>query len=244
MDIQKEEYLPDASLSREEMEEMQEKIAEDAIFENKLDFEPEDIESKTAAGIDQAFLDDKAISAVVVMEEGEVVEKVYAVEDLEMPYIPGLLAFREASAIVSALEKLESDPDLMMLDGSGRIHYREAGIATHIGVMYDKPAIGVAKSLLCGETKVDVDELERGERVEVYSDNRVQTVSENKLIGYAFQSRQYENSTKINPLYVSPGHRVSAETAVEIVEKLGGDYKLPEPTRLADKYVDEVKKSL
>jgi deoxyribonuclease V len=64
------------------------------------------------------------------------------------------------------------------------------------------------------------------------------------VVGYAYQSRQYPDSKRINPLYVSPGHRVSADTAVDLVERCGGDYKLPEPTRLADAYADEVKREL
>lgn len=225
------------------MEEMQRQLAEDAVFEDRKGFEPEEVEKRKVVGVDQAFTDEKEISAAVVIQDGEVIEKVHAVEDLEMTYIPGLLAFREAPAIISALQKLENEPDLLMLDGSGKIHYREAGIATHIGVMFDKPSIGVAKNLLCGEPRKAVDSPQEGEKVPIYTDERTET-STNELIGYAFQSRQYPESTRINQLYVSLGHRVSADTAVDIVEKLGGDYKLPEPTRLADSCLDDVKKPL
>lgn len=237
----REKFVPDSSLDRKDMEEMQRAIAERAEFEDRLGFDQEDVEAKNVVGVDQAFSEDKVISAAVVIQDGEVIEKVHAVEELEMPYIPGLLAFREAPAIISALEKLESDPDLLVMDGSGRIHYREAGIATHIGAMYDIPAIGVAKNLLCGEPEHDVAELQQGEKVPIYGDDRMEA-STGEVIGYAFQSRQYPESRRINPLYVSPGHRLSADTAVEIIERLGGDYKLPEPTRLADRHVDEVKK--
>lgn len=236
-------FFLDPSLEKEEMEEIQRQLSEQAVFEDRLEFGPEEVEKRKVVGIDQAFTEDEAVSAAVVVQDGEVIEKVHAVEDLEMPYIPGLLAFREAPAIISALQKLETDPDLLMLDGSGRIHYREAGIATHIGVMFGKPSIGVAKNLLCGEPCRKVDSLQVGEKVPIYSDERMET-SKDKLIGYALQSRQHPESNRINPLYISPGHRVSADTSVGIVEDLGGDYKLPEPTRLADSYVDEVKGSV
>ncbi|MFQ3275034.1 MAG: deoxyribonuclease V [Candidatus Nanohaloarchaea archaeon] len=241
MKIQNTGFLPDSSLDSPDMEELQIEIAEKAVFEDDFPFSPG--QKLKVAGIDQAFLEDKVISTVVVVQGDEVVERVKAVEDLEMPYIPGLLAFREATAIVTALQKLSVEPDILMLDGNGRIHYREAGIATHIGVLFDTPAIGVGKNLLCGELVRKTDHLEEGEKVPIHSDENMNT-EKKELIGYAFQSRQYTNSYRINPIYISPGHRVSAETSVEIVEKFCEGYKLPEPTRLADQYADEVKKSL
>lgn len=225
------------------MEKLQREIAGDARFSDDLGFS-RDLDGVTVAGIDQAFLEEKAVSAVVLMQDGEVVERVHGVSKLEVPYIPGLLAFREGSCIIDALESLTLEPDLMVFDGSGRIHYRQAGIATHIGVMFDTPAIGVAKNLLCGEPERDTGELEERESVPVLADDEVDAPN-GEVIGHAFQSRTYESGkSSINPLYVSPGHRVSAGTAVDLVEKCCGSYKLPEPTRRADSYVDEVKQEL
>lgn len=241
MEIENPEFLPSPDLSREEMESLQGGIAEKAVFEDRLDF-PRSLEDLTVAGIDQAFLDEKAVSAIVVMENGEVVERVHGVADLELPYIPGLLAFREVPAIVKALEKLEEEPDILLLDGSGRIHFREAGIATHVGVLFDVPSVGVAKNLLCGRPEEDFDRLETGKRIPVKADESVEKV-DSGTIGYVYQSKQYENSG-INSLYISPGHRISNETAVEIVGNWIEGYKLPEPVRLADKYVDQVKQEL
>jgi len=192
------------------------------------------------AGVDQAFLDDRAVSAVVVTRGDEVIERTYAVTDLSIPYVPGLLAFREGGPIVDALATLETDPDLYVLDGSGRIHFRQAGIAAHVGVLFDAPAIGVAKSLLCGSPEADVDGRPAGWRTPILADDRVDAAPDT-TIGYAYQSRQYDSSPVINPLYVSPGHRVSAEIAVDLVAALCDGYKLPEPTRLADAYADEAK---
>jgi len=257
------EFLPDASLSRDEMEILQRDIAAAAVFDDDFAFDPTTIASPGAAaqqqltetppattdsplvaGIDQAFLDDRAISAVVVLQGGEVVERTHAVIDLSIPYIPGLLAFREGGPIVAALETLDSDPDLLCIDGSGRIHYRQAGLATHIGVVFDTPSVGVAKNLLCGEPQESVEGRPTGWRTPIAADDAVDCAN-GTVIGYAYQSRQYDSPNRhINPLYVSPGHRVAADTAVEIVAACSGGYKLPEPTRLADSYADEIKAEL
>ncbi|ELZ86623.1 endonuclease V [Haloferax elongans ATCC BAA-1513] len=256
---------PRPGLSRDEMEALQRRVAEAAVFEDELPFDPAsvalddpgattltgtDASSDTGppliAGIDQAFLDDRAVSAVVVLRGGEVVERAYAVSDLDLPYIPGLLSFREGGPILDALAKLEHDPDLLVFDGSGRIHFRQAGLATHVGVVCDVPSIGVAKSLLCGTPDEDVDGHPKGWNTPIRADDAVDAVgghpaTPETVIGYAFQSRQYDSQPIVNPLYVSPGHRLSPETTVDLVSRLGGDYKLPEPTRLADAYADEVK---
>jgi deoxyribonuclease V len=243
MNVVEERFLPDPSLSREEMEAMQRDIAEAATFEDAIDFDPDDIGGKVlVAGVDQAFLEDRAVSAVVVLRGDEVVERASAVTPLSIPYIPGLLAFREGDPIVAALENLDADPDLLVFDGSGRIHFREAGIATHVGVLFDTPAVGVAKNLLCGTPRQAIDSLPEGARVAIEADGSMPATPNDETVGYAYQSRQYPNSTKINPLYVSSGHRLSAKTAVDCVAACGGEYKLPEPTRLADRYADELKR--
>lgn len=245
MEVVRERFLPDGSLTREEMEAMQLEIGETAVFADDVDFDVEDVVLGDAlvAGVDQAFLDDRALSAVVVTQRDNIVARAHAVTPLSIPYVPGLLAFREGEPIVAALESLEVEPDLLLLDGSGRIHFREAGIATHVGVLFDAPSVGVAKSLLCGRPRADVDALAEGDRVAVEADDSM-TTPNGEVVGYAFQSRQYPDSTTVNPLYVSAGHRVSAETAVDFVEACGGDYKLPRPTRLADAYADELKREL
>ncbi|WP_225333760.1 endonuclease V [Halomicrobium urmianum] len=262
------EYVPDPSLSREEMEALQRELAADAVFEDDLPVDPAAVcgdpdqqrlgqagdtadggdgaaaaESPLVAGVDQAFVDDYAVSAIVVSQGNEVVERVHAAVETEIPYVPGLLSFREGGAILAAFDELERDPDLALVDGSGRIHFREAGLATHVGVMLDLPAVGVAKSLLCGTPRASLDrKLPVGARVGIEADDGVETADPGTLIGYAVQTRQYESGNRhVNPLYVSPGHRVGAETAADLVEGCTAGYKLPEPTRLADSYADEVK---
>ena len=264
MDVVRPEFVPDASLSTAEMEALQRDIAATAVFEDDFRFDPDAVEldgpagqstlgesggpaegrqRPLVAGVDQAFRGDDAVSAVVVLRGREVVERVSAVEPAEIPYVPGLLSFREGGAILSAFAELDCDPDVVLVDGSGRIHYREAGLAAHIGVALDVPTVGVAKNLLCGTPVQSLEcKLPVGERVPIEADDAVATATNGTVIGHAVQSRQYESGTRaINPLLVSPGHRVSAETAADLVVATAAGYKLPEPTRLADSYADSVK---
>ncbi|WP_276251325.1 endonuclease V [Haloarcula rara] len=266
MDVVRPEFVPDASLSTAEMEALQRDIADVAVFSDDFTFDPAAVsldgpagqqtlgegaagaatggaDRPLVAGVDQAFVGDRAISAVVVLRGREVVERVYAVEPTEIPYVPGLLSFREGGAILSAFAALACAPDIVLVDGSGRIHYREAGLATHIGVTLDVPTIGVAKNLLCGHPRESLDrKLPEGARVAIEADAEVETATDEPIIGYAVQTRQYDSSSQyINPLIVSPGHRVSAATAADLVLATAAGYKLPEPTRLADSYADSVK---
>ena len=231
--------------SRGAMEAMQTEIAETAVFTDSIEFTPDSIRAgeTLVAGVDQAFPGDRAVSAVVVLRGEAVVARASAVRPQSMPYVPGLLAFREGPPVLAALESLDVDPDLVVFDGSGRIHYREAGIATHAGVCFDVPSIGVAKSLLCGRPRAPIDELPAGETVPIEADDSM-TAPNGTVVGDAYQSRQFPDSKRINPLYVSPGHRLSAETATSCLAACGGEYKLPRPIRLADQYADELKSEL
>jgi len=250
------EFVPDPALTRAEMESLQLDVAAAATWEDAFDFDPAALSLRAdhtldaaagpddrplVAGVDQAFLDDRAVSVVVVRRGETVVERAHAVTDLEIPYIPGLLAFREGGPILAAFAELACDPDLVVFDGSGRIHYRQAGLATHLGVLLDLPSVGVAKGLLCGTPDDDVDGRPEGWRTPIRADEDVENAEPGVQIGHAFQSRQYESRPIINPLYISPGHRVGVGTATDLVERLCDGYKLPEPTRLADAYADEVK---
>ncbi|MFC6872014.1 endonuclease V [Halobellus marinus] len=260
------EFVPDATATREEMESLQCDVAAAATWTDEFAFDPAAVsrsegeqltewidgpddapaspsaEAPLVAGVDQAFLDDRAVSVVVVRRGETVVERAHAVTELEIPYIPGLLAFREGGPILAAFAALDCHPDLAVFDGSGRIHYRQAGLATHIGVTLDVPSVGVAKGLLCGRPAADPDGRPEGWRTEILADEDVENAAPGTPIGHAFQSRQYDSRPIVNPIYVSPGHRVSVGTATDLVENLCAGYKLPEPTRLADAYADEVKR--
>jgi len=253
------EFLPAPDASHDEMEALQRRLAERAVFEDdgvpspgalELSKTPALKEGETAVsespivvGVDQAFLDDQAVSAAVAIQDGVVIEVACGKTPLSIPYIPGLLAFREGEPIIEALEALSVTPDLLVFDGNGRIHYRQAGIATHIGVLYDSPAVGVAKNLLCGTPERSLEApLSEGTRIPIYADEEVEADT-GTVLGYAFQSRQFPNPDRrhVNPIFVSPGHRVHPETAVELIQALGTGYKLPAPIRLADQAAAECK---
>ena len=137
-----------------------------------------------------------------------------------MPYVPGLLSFRELPALLQALDGLPQVPDLILCDGQGIAHPRRLGIASHLGVVVDRPTIGVAKSILLGE-HAELP-LQRGARVPL-------------LHGGEQMGRVLRSKDRVRPLIVSPGHRVSMASAVEWVLTCGRGYRLPEPTRLADR---------
>ncbi|MEM4780041.1 MAG: endonuclease V [Halalkalicoccus sp.] len=236
MEVVREEFRPDPDLSRAEMEALQREIAREALFED----EPLP-ESPVVVGVDQAFPGERAVSAIVAVRDGEVIERASAVTALSIPYIPGLLSFREGESILAAFENLTCEPDLALFDGSGRIHFRQAGLATHMGVALDLPSVGVAKRLLCGRPSNPPEEpFAEGTRVPILADGRVEA-EDGTVIGYAVQTRQYDGGSRyINPLYVSPGHRVGTETAASLAVAHCTGYKLPEPIRLADAYAGEL----
>ncbi len=136
-----------------------------------------------------------------------------------LPYIPGYLAFREVPMLLAAWERLDPKPDLVLVDGHGVAHPRGLGIASHFGVTLDVPTIGVAKSILVGAPAGPLG-AEAGARTPLVWHGRV--------LGMVLRTR-----ARANPLYISPGHRVSLETAVDWVLRAGRGYRLPEPTRLA-----------
>jgi len=259
--IDRSEFLPSPDLDTDEMRRLQRALADAAAFEDDHDLaadrialqEPLSIDdapgrhqcspvesARTVVGVDVAFRDDRAAAAAVAIADGRVLAVGEAVVDLAVPYVPGLLAFREGTAVLAALSELAAAPDLLVVDGSGRVHYRAAGLATHLGVVVDRPAVGVAKSLLCGRPRRPVESgLPEGERVPIEANDRFEHGAETgEVVGYAVSTRQYDSPDRhVNPLYVSPGHRVSAATAADLVLALAAGYKLPEPTRLADRYL-------
>lgn len=141
-------------------------------------------------------------------------------QPVALPYIPGLLSFRELPVVLAALERLPRQPDLLVCDGQGIAHPRRFGIAAHLGVATDLPSIGVAKSILVG-THDDVPD-DKGARTPLRIDE--------ERVGVVLRSR-----AGCAPLIVSPGHRIDIQRAAEFVMALVTRYRLPEPTRLADR---------
>jgi deoxyribonuclease V len=195
--------------------------------------EPLTRDVRTVAGTDCAFLDDgERILAAAVLCDAQTMETITvgeAVQDCPMPYIPGLLSFREAPAVLEALRRLPQPPHLLMCDGQGLAHPRGLGLACHVGLWTDLPTIGVAKSRLCGEHR-DVG-ARRGCHVQLRHDGEV--------IGSVVRTR-----TAVRPLYVSVGHRVTLGEAIRWTLRCCRGLRSPEPTRKADRYVAQRKRQL
>lgn len=176
------------------------------------------------AGVDVGFEDKGATTraAVVVMAfpDLSIVSSAIARLPTRLPYIPGLLSFREVPAILEAIAKLEQPPDLLLCDGQGYAHPRRFGIACHLGLLTGIPSVGVGKTRLVG-THQDVGP-ERGSQQYLYH--------QNEIIGVVLRNR-----ANVKAIYISSGHRVSLESAVQWVEATTSRYRLPEPVRAADK---------
>jgi deoxyribonuclease V len=157
-------------------------------------------------------------------------EYAHAQADAPLPYVPGFLGFREAPALVEAIQKLSVQPDLLMVDGHGISHPRKLGIASHLGVLLDMPTIGVAKNILVGKPASDLGP---------NPGDSVPLVWKGSQIGWALRSR-----ANVLPIYVSPGHRVSMQSALALVIRCFGKTKLPEPTRMAHNTANLVRKNL
>ncbi len=177
---------------------------------------------RLVAGIDVSVKDDISRAAVVVVRFPalDVVERVMAERPTTFPYVPGLLSFREGAVILDALRRLESTPDVLLVDGQGTIHPRRIGIACHIGLFLDAPTIGCAKSLLVGHHAPLPPE--RGAWVPLRDRGEV--------IGVVLRTRD-----RVTPVYVSVGHRATLDDARQLVLACTSRYRLPEPLRAAHK---------
>ena len=205
---------------------------------------------RTVAGLDASFLltgsqaftvkgrwsrlraANYAIGGIVSLSypDFQVVERVYAVEKLTFPYVPGFLSFREIPVLLSALKKLKTKPDLVFCDGQGYAHPRRMGLASHMGIVAGLPSIGCAKSILIG-THAALPQ-SAGSWVPLVDEK-----AGGETIGAALRTRD-----TVNPIYVSQGHRVTLETALRLVLEATDGFRIPRPTRLADQWVGEIKR--
>lgn len=178
----------------------------------------------TVAGVDVGFEEQGAVTraAVAVLSFPDLTPQEYAAarRPTEFPYIPGLLSFREVPAVLDALRRLRRLPDMLLCDGQGQAHPRRFGIACHLGVLTDLPAIGVAKSRLVGAHAPLAED--KGARQPLHDKDEV--------IGMVLRTRR-----GVRPLYISVGHRIALDTAVEYVLRCTTRYRLPETTRAAHK---------
>lgn len=211
--------------SRQEMEEVQRRIAARAKWEDDFG------SLRRVGGVDQAHLGDRILSAAVALEApaGKVVEVSTAARPATLPYIPGFLAFREMESALAALRGLERLPDLLFVDGAGVNHPRFAGLATHLGVELDLPTVGVTKSVLCGTC----------ERPPKEPGQSAPLVFGGRHVGVLLQTRAGSR-----PIVVAPGHRVSVSTAEALARRWLRGRRLPEPIRRADEEVRRHRKNL
>ncbi len=185
-------------------------------------------EVRYVAGVDAGFKAGgtitQAAAVVLSFPELQLQESAIVQRETTFPYVPGFLSFREIPAVLDALEQLTLTPDLILCDGQGIAHPRRFGIGCHLGVLVDIPTIGVAKSLLIGRHATVPPE--KGAWQPLTHDGEV--------IGAVVRSR-----SNTNPLYVSPGHRICLQTAIDYVLRCTPKYRLPETTRLADRLASD-----
>jgi deoxyribonuclease V len=176
------------------------------------------------AGVDVGFLQNDTISqaAVVVLSFPDLKLQEYAISHRQttFPYIPGFLSFREVPVVLDALTKLTIIPDLILCDGQGIAHPKRFGLACHLGLLTDLPTIGVAKSRFIGTH----------EELPPEKGSWQPLMDRSEIIGAVVRSR-----TNVKPIYVSIGHKISLETAIDFVFRCLSQYRLPETTRLADR---------
>jgi len=209
---------------REAMRE-QERLRDRVVLKDKLN------DIRYVAGADLAFdpETETAFAGVIVYRFPELkeVERRSARRKLRFPYIPGLLSFREGPALAAAFARLRTTPDLILIDGHGRAHPRLFGIACHIGVLYDRPTIGCGKSLLVGEH----------EEPGTAAGSTAPLWFKGERVGEVLRTRD-----NVKPIYVTTGHRVSLDSAVELVRRCSDGFRIPKPTREADRFVGELRR--
>ncbi len=220
--------LHEWDLSYSQARELQTKLA------MKVQLTPFKKDPRVVVGLDCAFSKDGkrilAAAVVLCLPEFELVETVSAMRDVDFPYIPGLLSFREAPVCIDAVEMLQTNPDVFVIDGQGIAHPRRLGLAAHLGLFFDKPTIGCAKSRLTGSYQEPHSE--KG----AYSPLKDKKNSNDETIGAVVRTR-----TNVKPLFVSVGHKCLLEDAINITLMCAVKYRLPEPTRLAHQRVSQLR---
>jgi deoxyinosine 3'endonuclease (endonuclease V) len=171
---------------------------------------------RNVCGIDVSYKDLNAFCSAVIINKNtlEIIEIVNEKSTISYPYIPGLFMLREGEPLLKIVRLLKNLFDVLLIDGHGILHPRKCGLASYVGIMIDKPTIGVAKNLLCGSI------LESS------------YVEYNKtILGYTIKKNNRKD------IYVSVGHKISLETSIDIVKKLTKKSEvIPEPLRIADIY--------
>ena len=219
------EQLHDWTMTPREAVELQKSLRE------RVRVEPLKKEIKTIAGADISFnkFSPVVYAGLVVMRVPslEIIEEVGVVSETKFPYVPGLLSFRESPSVLEAWAKLKTEPDAVMFDGQGIAHPRRVGIASHVGLIINRPTLGCAKSVLVG--KYEEPAPERG--------NWTELIDKGEVVGAAVRTK-----TKVQPIYVSPGHLINLEGAIKLTLECDGGYRQPEPTRRAHLLVNALRR--
>ncbi|HEV2708446.1 MAG TPA: deoxyribonuclease V [Pyrinomonadaceae bacterium] len=186
---------------------------------------------ETVAGADISFnkFSPVVYAGIVVLRlpSLEVVEEVGVVSETRFPYVPGLLSFRESPSVLEAWAKLKTEPDAVMFDGQGLAHPRRVGIASHVGLLIERPTLGCAKSVLVG----------RYEEPEETRGSWSPMIDKGETVGAALRTK-----TRVQPIYVSPGHLIDLAGAIELTLACDGGYRQPEPTRRAHHLVNALRR--
>ncbi len=240
------------NLSYSEAIELQKRLA------GQVQFTPLKNPPKLIAGLDCALSKDgqQILAAAVVLRvpdvikglweplklhDFELVETATARQKVTFPYIPGLLSFRESPVCITAVEKLKNEPDIFIIDGQGVAHPRRLGLAAHLGLFFDKPTIGCAKSRLTGTfedpppQKGSSSLLKDKKRWKTETSHEPQVASD-EIIGAVVRTR-----SNVEPVFVSVGNRCLLKDAIKITLDCATKYRLPEPTRLAHQLVSRLK---
>jgi deoxyribonuclease V len=216
------EELCKIGLTLEEARKLQRKLASKVIEEDCFD------RVENVCGLDISYHEDTAIACGVVLniENMQILEEKVVYTEVSFPYIPTLLSFRETPPLLEVAKGLESNVDLFMLDSNGRLHPFLLGAASHFGILIDKPTIGVAKTLLCGEILPKKEE-----------SNYSLIMLNGRVVGAAVNTR-----IGTRPVFVSVGHKIALETAIRIVLETS-KFRIPEPIRRAHLLSKLVKKN-
>ena len=205
-------------------------IAYQHELRRQIQIKPLDKTIRVIAGSDISFnkYSDIVYAGIVLFSypDLKIIGQSTAISKTTFPYISGLLAFREVPALLEAWNKLETKPDLLVLDGQGIAHERRTGIATHFGLITDVPTIGSAKSRLAGKYEEPANE--------IFAQSPMYDKGE--LIGTALRSKK-----NCNPIYISPGHRINLEQSVAVIKNCLRGYRIPEPTRQAHLLVNKIR---
>lgn len=201
------------------LKEQQLSLASQVIRDDQFDLYPPRLIAGADVGFEQGGEVTRAAIVLLSYPSLQLVEHQIARISTVMPYIPGFLSFRELPALQAAWDALSQKPHLMLVDGQGIAHPRRLGIASHFGLLVDVPTIGVAKKRLCGHYQDLPEEVGCKQPL----------IDKEEQLGWVWRSKK-----RCNPLFISPGHRVGVDSALEWVQRCMAGYRLPEPTRFAD----------